>query len=501
LIDLTELGNPKDFWEYFYQITKIPRCSKKEEKIRNFILAEALKFGFQTRVDGANNVVVRIQNGTGSAVKTIVLQSHLDMVCEKNEGISHDFSREPLKLQVIERQGKKWLTAIGTTLGADNGVGIAYQLMIMKRISERNLTFENSDIDLLFTVDEESGLTGASNIGDDMIKGKYLLNLDSEEDDRFTIGCAGGLTLDININIAFDQEKDEKRFIPLKLKVRGLQGGHSGTDINKGRANAIKILTETLWTLKNAYEFHLQSIQGGNLHNAIPREAWAVFFCKESDREAILKEIIEIALNAKALYEGIELDMDIEAHQVEDVDKCDLMSRTFQEKLLEFLFLVPNGLLSVHPRIKELVHTSSNLASIKMKGSLIEIQISQRSLSEHEKGIILEKIKTLLQLTGLSHDIQVTSEYPSWPPNFDSDLVKMAKETYHKLFNDEVIIQAIHAGLECAILRYKYPDMEMISLGPTVQGAHSPNESLDIYSVEKMWIFIKAFLKILDRKS
>ncbi|NVM44616.1 MAG: beta-Ala-His dipeptidase [Candidatus Lokiarchaeota archaeon] len=497
--DLKEFGEPLEFWHYFYEITKIPRCSQHEEKIREYVLSEAKKMGYQTEIDEIQNLVVRIpsKNDISRKKTKIVLQSHMDMVCEKHDRIQHDFAKDPLKIKLIEIDKEKWLTAEGTTLGADNGVGIAYQLAIMKKIHNRSLEFENLDLDLLFTVDEERGLSGASQMDKNLISGDYLLNLDSEEDNRFTIGCAGGRVFRVEIN----HEREfltSPNLIAVKLSISGLLGGHSGSDINKKRGNALKILTEILWKLNSKFNINISSIEGGNLTNAIPRESFAIFFMEQSQKneiEAFLKEVIPEIQN---LYKGTDSKITISMEIMKDFNDKKTLSKDFQKKVLNLFYLMPNGPISLHPTSKGLVHTSLNFAVIHTLEKFIEFKVSTRSLAQYDKDTLFEKLKTLLTISRLDIKIEIITIYPSWPPNFNSKLTEIAKQVYKNLFDKEVIIQAIHAGLECAFFSSFYPDMEMISLGPNVLGGHSPNERLEIKSVTKIWKFLMALLQKLN---
>ena len=498
--NLKILGEPLEFWQYFFQITKIPRCSAHEDQMREFIKKEAEKLGFQTEVDQVKNIVVRIPSkiGSNSGSLGVVLQSHMDIVCEKNEDVIHDFSKDPLKLKIIEIEGERWLTAEGTTLGADNGVGIAYQLAIMKKIHDGSLNFDSIDLDLLFTVDEERALTGASQISKDLIKGKYLLNLDSEEDDRFTIGCAGGRTFTVKIK----REKSNTNSIdtnltPIKISVTGLVGGHSGGDIHKGRGNALKIVAQILWKLNKKHKVYLNSLKGGNLSNAIPRECRAIIFINRNEFTEIDSYIKKLKLNIEELYNEIEPNFKISFEKLDAFTEDHVLIKEIQDKLLNLLYLMPNGPISLHPTSKGLVHTSSNLASIKTHEDFIEFQISQRSLTQYDKDVIHEKFTTLMKMSGLEFNKTIDTEYPSWPPDFDSKITSISKSVYKELFDEEVLIQAIHAGLECSYFNHHFPEMEMISFGPDVLGCHSPDEKLKIRSVEKVWKFLVTLLKNL----
>ncbi|MFX1287623.1 MAG: beta-Ala-His dipeptidase [Promethearchaeota archaeon] len=496
--DLKDFGEPLEFWQYFYDITKIPRCSTYEDKVREYIKNEAEKYGYQTEVDTIKNLVVRIPSKRDYEDKKlgVVLQSHMDMVCEKNENIQHDFSKDPLKLTMIEIENEKWLTAEGTTLGADNGVGIAYQLAIMKKIHDGSLDFKSLDLNLLFTVDEERGLSGASQMDKNLISGKYLLNLDSEEDNRFTIGCAGGRVFKAEVRYERELLKTQNS-IAIKIAISGLIGGHSGSDINKKRGNALKILTEIIWKINTKFNILINSLEGGNLTNAIPREAHAIIFIEQNQKnefESFLKKIIP---NIKNLYEGTDSDLEISINIIKDFADKTTFSKEFQNKLVDLFYLMPNGPISLHPTSKDLVHTSLNFAAIHTLENIVEFKVSTRSLKLYDKDTLFERIKTLFKISGLDISIEIITLYPSWPPNFNSKLTEISKKVYRNLFDKEVIIQAIHAGLECAFFSYYYPDMEMISLGPIIIGAHSPDERLKINSVAKIWKFLITLLQNL----
>jgi len=494
--NLKDFGEPLEFWQYFYEITKIPRCSTHEDKIREYIRAEAEKLGYQTEIDAIKNLVVRIPSSRDSGGNKIgiVLQSHMDMVCEKNENIHHDFSSDPLKLKTIEIDNEKWLTAKGTTLGADNGVGIAYQLAIMKKIYDRSLDFDALDIDLLFTVDEERGLSGASQMDKNLISGKYLLNLDSEEDDRFTIGCAGGRVFKAELN--YEKELiGTQNLKAVKISISGLLGGHSGTDINKKRGNALKIITEIIWKLNSNFSILLNSLEGGNLTNAIPREAHVIFFIEQNQKNELETYLKDLIPKIKSLYEGTDSSLNISIDLLKDFTDKTTFSKDFQNKLVDLFYLMPNGPISLHHTSVGLVHTSLNFAVVHTLENIIEFKVSTRSLTQYDKDSLFEKLKLLLKTSGLGINIEITTLYPSWPPVFDSKLTEISKQVYKNTFNEDVIIQAIHAGLECAFFSHYYPDMEMISLGPDVCGGHSPDERLNIRSVSKIWKFLLALLK------
>ncbi len=500
---IKNIGYPSEFWIYFEEISKIPRCSGKEEKIRSYIEEVARSFHYKTKIDKAGNLLVFKESNRNPLKKkkrkTIIFQAHLDMVCEKNREVYHDFSKDPLSLKVIKKEGEEWLTADCTTLGADNGVGIAYCLTLMNYLNNKKLDFTNIFIDFLFTVEEEVGLNGAFNINQDFIEGNFLINLDSEEDNKFTIGCAGGINTIGTLKLTFKKVNEyPKELIPIKLTIKGLLGGHSGRDINKGRANAIKIISKILWKVNNKYGLYLSSLNGGNLSNAIPREAEARFYCKKDDKSAVFNFIDHIKSEIELGISKIEPDMEIISKPIEESDEYIIFPKEIGDKLIHLLYVMPNGPISIHPKDPDLVYTSTNLASIKMSDEQLEMVTSQRSLHEISKTIIYEKIEALFKLADLHIEISHKGDYPSWEPNYDSTLLKIAEKSYEDLFQSAPDIQTIHAGLETGILNKKFPEIEMISLGPNIQGGHSPDEKLHVKSVEKIWKLLCELLKNLD---
>jgi len=429
--NLTDLCDPPEFWEYFYQISRIPRCSGNEDMIRKFIENEAKKMSFQTELDQVKNLLIEIPSKQSQVDKKIivVLQSHLDMVCEKNEGIKHDFTKDPLKLKIIEKENEKWVTADGTTLGADNGVGISYQLAIMKKVSNGDLDFGPLNIKLLFTVDEEGGLLGASQIRKEMVRGAYLLNLDSEEDNTFTIGCAGGNRYNVEIKIERSiLNQKNKNVVPVKISISGLIGGHSGTDINKGRANALKLISEICWKLNKKFDIKINSINGGNLSNAIPREAGVIFFLIEKDLSKLIDEVYKNLTEVRKIFDGIETNIDVKVERLETLSDNTYIKKEIQNRLLDILYLLPNGPIIFHPKMNNLVHTSSNFGTVKTKKDNIEFILSQRSFTDYDKDVLHDKIITLLNLSKLSYRTYEYVRYLGWPPNFDSKVSEIAKK-------------------------------------------------------------------------
>lgn len=494
------LGKPEKFWHYFQEITQIPRCSKHEEKIREYMRKRTEEFGFRYKVDKAGNLYIYLFDKKDEKTNSIVLQAHLDMVCEKNENIDFDFKEDALNLELIENENKIWVSARGTTLGADNGVGLAYILLLMDQIKTKKFNRENLNLICLCTVDEESGLQGAFNVDPSFISNpSFLINLDSEEDDAFTIGCAGGINTNGEVSIDYENinHKLKKGRESITLSVSGLRGGHSGVDIHKGRANAIKIISKILWKINNKNEFYLNSIKGGNRPNAIPREAKALFFFKLDAKKEIIKHLKEIVSEIETGIGEIEPDMKI-SYEINQKSKNELIfPDKIQNQLLHLLYVCLNGVISMHPKIDGLVYTSTNLASIKSSNNSLIITTSQRSMHSISKRIIYEKMEALFQLADIGFNIHHKGNYPGWTPNFDSTLLKVAKDTYQDLFGQKVKVRAIHAGLECGILKDRFPEAEMISIGPQIENPHSPDEKLQVESVEKMWNFITELLKNL----
>ncbi|MFX1476564.1 MAG: beta-Ala-His dipeptidase [Promethearchaeota archaeon] len=494
-----ELGNPPEFWDYFLKISKIPRCTGNEDEIRKFIQAEAEKFGFSTEIDQVKNILIRIPSRAKNPEKEIkvILQCHMDMVCEKNQTYQHDFSRDPLKLKIIEIDNEKWLTAEGTTLGADNGVGIAYQLAIMKRIYNSKLDFGYLELSLLFTASEEPLGLGAKGIEKKFIKGKYLINLDSEEEDKFIIGAAGAIGYRVEVKIERTPLIQDKH-IPLNIIVSGLKGGHSGADINKDRANALKLLIDILWKLNKEHKISLIKLQGGTYPTAIPRESQASFFIKIEEYDEIGKKISNITNQIKQFYVHTDPNIQISVHKLEDSSDYIPLANDIQNRLLDLLYILPSGLLNFHPKIKDLVHTSTNLSILQTKMDQIEILLTGRSLNECNLDNLDEKMKLYFKYSGLDQKMILIGRGPSWTPDFDSKVAKIAEQTYKELYNKNINIQAIHAGLECSVFKKYLPKLEMISIGPKIVDVHSPNERLKVNSVDKIWKFLITFIKKLN---
>ncbi|MFX1385077.1 MAG: beta-Ala-His dipeptidase [Promethearchaeota archaeon] len=495
MLNLNELGAPKDFWNYFIQISKIPRCSRNEEKVRNFIIDEAEKFKYEYKVDQIGNLAVRIP--ASNQKHKCVLQCHMDMVCEKNEDVQHDFSKDPLKLKIIEIEGEKWLTAEGTTLGADDGVGVCYLLLLMKKIYEKEIVFESLGLDLLFTVREEYDMGGAKNIDPSLVSGNYLINLDSGQK-AITIGCTGAIGFHTRIKkYTFDLAKNHLDIQPIKISLIGLMGGHSGR-CNEGQAHAIKILCEILWKLNIKYTIYINSIHGGGAANAIPREANSIIFIEKNQFLEFENYILEVFNEIKPLFDGIEHEMQIKIEKLENFSNTESFTKLFQDKLLDLIYIFPNGPIAFHPKIDNLMFTSTNLGKIRTKEDHIKIRWLHRSLSKYYNDDIYRKILSLIDLSGLEKENKYRGSYPPWEPDFNSDLLKIAKQAYEELFEYTPEIKIVHGGLEATLLIDRIPGIKAIAIGAYSKNLHSPDERLEVKSVENTWNLLIHSLKKLD---
>lgn len=482
---LTEF-NPSIVWKYFSDILAIPRPSKKEEKIIEYLENFAKTHNLKYKKDKTNNLLI-IKPATYGMddVQTVVLQSHVDMVCEKNSDSQHNFDTDPI-IPVVDGE---WLKAKETTLGADNGIGVAIQLAILASDD-----IKHGPIECLFTVDEETGLTGAFALEKDFFEGKILINLDSEDEGEIFIGCAGGK--DTVASIKFEKKKPPRKQIPLTLSVTGLRGGHSGDDIHKGYANAIKLLVRILYKLDACYGFKLANIDGGNLRNAIPREAFATIYVTHEKVEKVKNEVQKFFEIFKEEYKHTEPNINVVIKESEHAEF--IIDKRTQPKVLYSLYSCPHGVIAWSQDMPGLVETSTNLASVKIKKNRIEITTSQRSSIESSKIDIVNMVASVFHL--IKADVRHGDGYPGWKPNPKSEILKIAKRAYRDLFDKEAKVKAIHAGLECGLFLEKYPDLDMISVGPTMRGVHSPDERLHIPSVEIFWIFLLKILENVTKK-
>ncbi|MEE0889890.1 MAG: aminoacyl-histidine dipeptidase [Bacteroidales bacterium] len=471
---------PKNLFRFFGEILSIPRPSKHEEKMTEYLVNWAKERNLEYVSDEIGNVIIRKGATKGKENSPwVCLQSHIDMVCEKNSDKDFDFEKDA----IVPKIEGEWLKADGTTLGADDGIGVATALAILDAND-----IEHGPIECLFTVDEETGLSGAEALSADVLKSRILLNLDSEDEGEIFIGCAGGI--DTVAKLPYDKEEtpDAPAF---KIMVKGLKGGHSGDDINKGLACANKILNRILWSLDKEMDLRLSCFEGGNLRNAIAREANATFVVAQADVE-LMKEIVEkFAVDLKYEFRTTEPDMEITLSEAEKpAFVVDMLS---QDNLLNVLYACPHGVLAMSREIPGFVETSTNLASVKMKEDHFFITTSQRSSVESAKYAAAYRVESCFLLAGA--DVEHGDGYPGWAPNPESKILKIAVDAYKKLFNKEPIVRAIHAGLECGLIGEKYPGMDMISYGPTLRGVHSPDERLEIKTVELYWKHTLEILK------
>ncbi len=456
---------PEAVWGYFEEICRIPRPSRKEEKIGAWLMEFARKHRIEARQDEAGNVLMSKPATPGrEEAPTVVLQAHMDMVCEKNADTVHDFDKDPIRPYI----DGKWVKAKGTTLGADDGIGMAAALAVLT--SEE---VKHGRVECLFTVDEETGLTGAFALKPGFFSGKILLNLDSEDEGEMFVGCAGGI--DTVVRMPYTKEAVPAHRFAVKVTVKGLQGGHSGDDINKGRGNAIKILNRFLWEMNRKHGISVASFAGGNLRNAIAREA-----LKEPVRVAFNIYAAEMERVWKITEPGIALELESEEVPAEALDAA---STT---KLLDALYACPHGVFAMSYRMPGMVETSTNLAAVKFtEENTILITTSQRSDVDSEKMNIAQMVAAVFRMAGAS--VEHGEGYPGWAPNPDSAILKIAVDSYKRLFGKEPVVRSIHAGLECGLFLEKYPGMDMISFGPTLRGVHSPDEKVEIKTVEMWW--------------
>jgi dipeptidase D len=484
MASLFEGLKPSHLWKHFEQILKTPHCSGNEKALGDYIISVAEANNLKWKRDETGNVVVRKEATSGYENATgVILQGHLDMVCEKNSDVVFDFSHDPIQASV---KGD-WIRAIGTTLGADNGIGLSAALAIMEE-----KTLKHPPMEFLFTVDEETGLTGATRIQPGFLEGKSLLNLDSEEEGEFTIGCAGGADTVISLPLQRESNQDVDHY---QLKLYGFRGGHSGIDINQGRGNAIKLLARILWQGRQEIPFGLTSIEGGNLRNAIPREAWANLTVK-TDHAETLRGLFKASFDKIACeFKAVESEACFTFEKTAESPLGPLQD-TSQQKLVNMLVTLPHGVISMHPEMEGLVETSSNLAVVRTHEGHAEVICSTRSSVASALQAARNMISAVCNMVEAKVDLQ--EGYPGWTPNLQSPLLKALKDVYSKTYGKEPKVGAIHAGLECGIIGEKFPGMDMISFGPTIEHPHSPEERVHIGSVEIFWEFLTTVLAELN---
>lgn len=490
---ITDL-EPAIVWKFFHQVTQVPRPSKKEGKMIQYLESFAKEYHIAIKKDQAGNILMSKPATPGMENRpVVVLQSHMDMVCEKNSGTQHDFDNDPIETIV----DGKWLRANGTTLGADNGIGVAAELAILA-----SDTIEHGPIECLFTVDEETGLTGAKALEKGFMTGDILLNLDSEDEGEIFMGCAGGK--DTQAVFHYQPRQTNPHHLFFRIDVKGLNGGHSGGEIHKGLGNANKILVRFLYLLNAQTDFSLCSINGGNLRNAIAREANAVIGIYPEDKEEVRVLLNHFTADIENELKQVDPNVKITLQSTDRPEVC--LNHTDMLKVIYALHACPHGVIGMSHDIEGLVETSTNLASVKMEtqhivageNNKIIVGTSQRSSIESCKIAVANQVASVFKLAGaiVTHG----DGYPGWAPNPDSKILKVAQESYKRLFNKEAKIMAIHAGLECGLFLEKYPNLDMISFGPTLRDVHSPNERIEIDTVELWWKHLLDILKSIPAK-
>ena len=484
---------PKGLWESFYSLTRIPRPSGKRKEIADFLVNYGKSLGLETLQDEIGNVLIRKPASQGMENHPgVILQGHMDMVPQKNSDIEFDFEKDPIEAYV-EDNGE-WVTAKGTTLGADNGIGVATAMAIL---ADKNAV--HPPLEAFFTIDEETGMYGANDLKSGWLKGKYLLNLDSETEGELYVGCAGGI--DGEATFAYEPVDTEKGDIALRVELKGCKGGHSGCDIHLQRANALKLLFRFLKDAVANYEARLACVEGGNMRNSIPREASAVITIPEEsyqDVQDLVDRYEDLWLRE---YDGVETDLHFSAKEVECPKKE--MPEDVQDFLIHAITLCPHGVYRVIPEMPDIVETSNNLAIIETKEQMVNNKMVNvvkvicltRSSVESRKEELASVIQSAFSLAGA--DVEFSGAYPGWKPNFKSTLLATMKSVYEKEFGNTPRIVTIHAGLECGIIGSKYEGMEMISFGPTIEHPHSPDERVNIATVQKFYQFVLAALKAL----
>ncbi|MCQ2284613.1 MAG: aminoacyl-histidine dipeptidase [Bacteroidales bacterium] len=478
---------PAKVFYYFNEITKIPRPSKKEAKMSEWLEKTGIEMGLPTKRDKVGNVLISKPATPGKEnVTPVIFQAHMDMVCEKNNDTDFDFEKDAIQTYI----DGEWLKAKGTTLGADDGIGVAMALAIL---ADKEL--QHGPIECLFTIDEETGLTGANELEPGFMSGKMLINLDSEDEGQFFIGCAGGMDTVATMECDYEAVKDldDAPYQFFKLTVKGLQGGHSGDDINKGRGNAVKLLARLLWNAYCEYGVRIVDIKAGNLRNAIAREGYAVVAVPEVNAESLSAYIKDMDATYKSEFHATDAGVMVVMETAEKADN--VFEETFQIDLMNALMVCPHGVQAMSQDIPGFVETSTNLASVKKEDDKIIITTSQRSSVESRKQAVVDKVATTFWMVGA--DVQSGEGYPGWTPNPDSEVLRVLVDAYKNLYKKEPQVLAIHAGLECGLFSEKYPGLDMVSIGPTMRGVHSPDEKLEIKTVQMCWDLLIEFFRLL----
>ncbi|WP_299665135.1 aminoacyl-histidine dipeptidase [uncultured Polaribacter sp.] len=477
---------PKEVWNLFADLNAVPRPSKKEERVIQFMVNFGKQLHLETFVDKVGNVIIKKPATKGlEDRKSVVLQSHLDMVHQKNGDTNFDFDTEGIKMLV----DGDWVTAEGTTLGADNGLGVASIMAVLA-----STEIEHPNLEALFTIDEETGMTGAMGLEGGILKGAILLNLDTEEDDEIGMGCAGGV--DVTATRSYKEENSPENTTGYTISVKGLNGGHSGMDIIKGLGNANKIMNRLLFDGFTNFGLRISEINGGSLRNAIPRESIALVTVDTISKEAFLFETKLLINTIKEEFATLESNLTIEIQETTLPEK--VLDLGVQEGLLKSIYAALNGVYRMSPDITGLVETSNNIARVIVKDGAIKIGCLTRSSSETNKIDLANSLKSAFELAGF--DVAFSGEYPGWQPNINSEILAVVANLYEDLHGEKAKVAACHAGLECGILGQNYPEMDMVSFGPTIRGAHAPDERASISSTQKFWKFLIEILKNIPKK-
>ncbi len=472
---------PISIWSHFADLNAVPRPSKKEERVIQFMMDFGKNLNLETFKDNAGNVVIKKPATTGMENrKTVVLQGHLDMVHQKNSGTHFDFDSQGIDMYV---EGD-WVKANGTTLGADNGLGVA---AIMAILSSSDIA--HPAIEALFTIDEETGMTGAMELDSSLISGKILLNLDTEEDDEIGIGCAGGI--DVTAERTYKEEETPSNVTAYKISITGLQGGHSGMDIHKGLGNANKLMNRILFDGFTNYGLRISSIHGGSLRNAIPRESFAIAIIDKATKDAFESEMDQKIAAITSEYLSLEPNMIISISETKTPDM--VMELGIQEGITKAIYAALNGVYRMSPDVENLVETSNNIAKVTIENGSLKVECLTRSSSETSKWDLANSLQSCFELAGC--EVSFSGNYPGWLPNINSEILNLMVATYERLFESKPRVAACHAGLECGILGEHFPGMDMISFGPNILGAHSPDEKAQISSTQKFWKLLKEVLK------
>ncbi|MEN5232069.1 aminoacyl-histidine dipeptidase [Sphingobacterium faecium] len=482
-----EALTPQELWANFSALNAVPRASKKEERVIAFMIDFGKKLGLEVTEDHVGNVLMRKAATPGMEDrKTVVLQSHLDMVHQKNNDTTFDFDTQGIDMFI----DGDWVRANGTTLGADNGIGVA---TIMAILASKDLA--HPAIEALFTIDEETGMTGAMGLQGGVLTGEILLNLDTEEDDEIDIGCAGGI--DVTASKSYLEEASPSGAVAFEIAVKGLNGGHSGIEIHKGLGNANKIMNRLLYKSYEEFGLQIATLNGGSLRNAIPRESVAKVIVSSEHEDHFASDLAPLIADIQAEFKTVDAGLTITVEKLTQVP-AQVISAHDQEQLINAVYAAQNGVYRISADFDDLVETSNNIAKVSVADGKISVKCLTRSSVESSKIDLAQSLEATFSLAGF--DVEFSGSYPGWTPNANSEILEVLKRIYIEQHQEEPKVVACHAGLECGILGKNYPDMDMISFGPTILGAHSPAERVSISSVQKYWEFVKQILKEIPKK-